>query len=92
MFVVGATQAGEFSNIRNIIPEHFFLVPGIGAQGGSLKEVSEKAMVKDEAMDARCGILVNVSRAISYASDKTDFAAQARLVAKEYQSEMASYL
>ena len=64
MFVVGATQAGEFSNIRNIIPEHFFLVPGIGAQGGSLKEVSEKAMVKDEAMDARCGILVNVSRAI----------------------------
>jgi orotidine-5'-phosphate decarboxylase len=86
MFVVGATQADEFVNIRRLTPEHFYLVPGVGAQGGSLKEISEKAMIKD------CGILVNASRAIIYASDKENFAEQARVVAKQYQSEMASYL
>src|SRR5882672_4046518 len=53
MFVIGATQAEEFTNIRQITPDHFYLVPGVGAQGGSLKEISEKAMNKD------CGILVN---------------------------------
>ena len=86
MFVVGATQADEFANIRQLTPEHFYLVPGVGAQGGSLKEISEKAMTKD------CGILVNASRAIIYVSGKEDFAGEARIIAKQYQSEMASYL
>jgi len=86
MFVVGATQADEFANIRQLTPEHFYLVPGVGAQGGSLKEISEKAMTKD------CGILVNASRAIIYVSGKEDFAGEARIIAKHYQSEMASYL
>jgi orotidine-5'-phosphate decarboxylase len=61
MFVVGATQAEEFDNIRSIIPDHFLLVPGVGAQGGSLKDISEKAMNKD------CGLLINASRSIIYA-------------------------
>lgn len=86
MFVVGATQAGEFENIRKITPDHFYLVPGVGAQGGSLKEISEKAMIKD------CGILVNASRAVIYASEKRDFAEKAREVALDYQAEMKGYL
>jgi orotidine-5'-phosphate decarboxylase len=86
MFVVGATQANEFTNIRTITPHHFYLVPGVGAQGGSLKDISEKAMNKD------IGILVNASRAIIYASGGEDFAAQAMLVAKQYQQEMAIYI
>lgn len=86
MFVVGATQADAFINIRKLTPHHFYLVPGVGAQGGSLKEISEKAMNSD------CGILVNASRAIIYASDKEDFAQQAREVAREYQQEMKNYL
>jgi orotidine-5'-phosphate decarboxylase len=86
MFVVGATQADSFINIRKLTPHHFFLVPGVGAQGGSLKEISEKAMNKD------CGILVNASRAIIYASDGKDFAEKARDIAKGYQVEMHNYL
>ena len=86
MFVVGATQADEFTNIRKITPDHFYLVPGVGAQGGSLKEISEKAMTKD------CGILVNASRAIIYASGKDDFAKEARAIAQQYQFEMKNYL
>ncbi|MFT3936097.1 MAG: orotidine-5'-phosphate decarboxylase [Chitinophagaceae bacterium] len=86
MFVVGATQADEFINIRRILPDHFFLVPGVGAQGGSLQEISEKAMNSD------VGILVNVSRAIIYASEKEDFATEARAIAAEYQYEMKQYL
>jgi orotidine-5'-phosphate decarboxylase len=86
MFVIGATHASEFINIRKHIPEHFLLIPGVGAQGGSLKEISEKAMIKD------CGILVNVSRAIIYASDGEDFVEKARTIAKEYQAEMNTYL
>jgi len=86
MFVVGATQADSFINIREITPQHFYLVPGVGAQGGSLKEISEKAMNSD------CGILVNASRAIIFASDGEDFAEKAREVAKEYQQEMKTYL
>jgi orotidine-5'-phosphate decarboxylase len=86
MFVIGATQPNEFVNIRQITPKHFYLVPGVGAQGGSLKEISEKAMIDD------CGILVNVSRAVIYASDKENFAEEARSVAKQYQKEMACYL
>ena len=86
MFVIGATRADEFVNIRRLTPEHFYLVPGVGAQGGSLKEISEKAMTKD------CGILVNASRAIIYASDKENFGEEAGVTAKQYQAEMASYL
>lgn len=86
MFVVGATQANEFINIRRIIPNHFLLVPGLGAQGGSLQEISDKAMNKD------CGLLVNASRAIIFASSGNDFADKAREVAKAYQQEMSSYL
>jgi orotidine-5'-phosphate decarboxylase len=86
MFVVGATQASEFESIRNIIPDHFLLVPGVGAQGGSLKEISEKAMTDD------CGILVNSSRAIIYASSMEDFADKARAMAIAVQQEMKTYL
>lgn len=86
MFVVGATQPEEFVNIRNIIPDHFLLVPGVGAQGGSLKDISEKAANKDG------GLLVNASRAVIYASGKEDFAEQAKTVALEYQQEMKGYL
>ncbi|HWI94388.1 MAG TPA: orotidine-5'-phosphate decarboxylase [Flavisolibacter sp.] len=86
MFVVGATQADEFTNIRMITPNHFYLVPGVGAQGGSLKEISEKAMTKD------CGLLVNASRAVIYASAGEDFAEAAAKVAKDYANEMKEYL
>ena len=86
MFVVGATRADEFLNLRKIAPDHFFLVPGVGAQGGSLSEISEKAMNSD------VGILVNVSRDIIYASNGKDFAAVAADKAKGYASEMANYL
>jgi orotidine-5'-phosphate decarboxylase len=86
MFVIGATQASEFANIRKLTPHHFYLVPGVGAQGGSLKEISSKAMTKD------CGILVNSSRAIIYASAGEDFAEKAKENAKAVQQEMAVYL
>ena len=86
MFVVGATQPEEFVNIRSIIPDHFLLVPGVGAQGGSLKDISEKAANKD------CGLLVNASRAVIYASEKENFAEEAQAIAKEYQFEMSGYL
>ena len=86
MFVVGATQSDAFINIREICPEHFYLVPGVGAQGGSLKEISEKAMTKD------CGLLVNASRAVIYASSGTDFAIKAKEAAKAYSLEMTRYL
>lgn len=86
MFVVGATQANWFRNIRELTPDHFYLVPGVGAQGGSLREISEIAMNKD------VGLLVNASRAIIYASTGEDFAVEAGRIAKEYQTEMAGYL
>lgn len=86
MFVIGATQSDWFEKIRAISPEHFYLVPGVGAQGGSLEEISRKAMNKD------CGLLVNASRAIIFASDGEDFARAAQSAAREYQQEMAIYL
>jgi len=86
MFVTGATKASDFEGIRNIIPNNFLLVPGVGAQGGSLKDVSKYGLNKD------CGLLVNASRAIIYASEKEDFAVKARIVAQEYQQEMSRYL
>jgi len=86
MFVIGATQADQFVNIRKLTPDHFYLVPGVGAQGGSLEEISKKAMNKN------VGILVNVSRAVIYASTGEDFAAKAAEAAKQYQQEMQQYL
>lgn len=86
MFVVGATQAEEFTNIRRILPDHFLLVPGVGFQGGSLKDISEKAMNKDG------GILVNVSRAIIFASENEDFATEAGEIAAQYHHEMKAFL
>ena len=83
MYVVGATQGKMFEDIRRIAPEHFLLVPGVGAQGGSLQEVCKYGMTKD------CGLLVNSSRGIIYASTDTDFAEVAVVKAKELQEEMA---
>ena len=83
MYVVGATQGKMFEDIRRIAPEHFLLVPGVGAQGGCLQEVCKYGMTKD------CGLLVNSSRGIIYASADTDFAEVAAVKAKELQEEMA---
>lgn len=86
MFVVGATQSGWFEKIRQLTPDYFYLVPGIGAQGGSLEEISSKAMNKD------VGLLVNISRAIIFSSSNVDFANQAAVMARQYQSELAKFL
>ena len=86
MFVIGATRADWFSRIRNLTPDHFYLVPGVGAQGGSLKEISEKALNPDG------GLLVNASRAIIYASSGEDFAEKAGEAALSYADEMRGYL
>ncbi|MBW4770177.1 orotidine-5'-phosphate decarboxylase [Prevotella jejuni] len=83
MYVVGATQGKMFEDIRRIAPNHFLLVPGVGAQGGSLQEVCKYGMTKD------CGLLVNSSRGIIYASTDNDFAEVAAVKAKELQKEMA---
>ncbi|HTF80742.1 MAG TPA: hypothetical protein VL947_03420, partial [Cytophagales bacterium] len=86
MFVIGATKADKLAEIRKICPDHFFLVPGVGAQGGSLEEVVRYGLNKD------CGLLVNSSRGIIYASSATDFAQKAGIEAKKIQMEMSSYL
>lgn len=86
MFVVGATKADVIADIRRLLPDHFFLVPGVGAQGGSLKEISQKGMNKE------VGLLVNASRAVIYAGNDERFAEDARAVALAYQAEMAQYL
>lgn len=86
MFVVGATQSDEFINLRAIAPDHFFLVPGVGAQGGSLREISQKAMNNE------VGLLVNSSRDIIFASSGLDFATAAGEKAKAYAAEMSMYL
>lgn len=86
MFVTGATRADEINSIRQIVPDHFLLVPGVGYQGGSLDEVSRRGLNKD------CGLLVNASRAIIYAGHGEDFANDARNVARQYQAEMKTYL
>ena len=83
MYVVGATQGRMFEDIRRIAPNHFLLVPGVGAQGGSLQEVCKYGMTKD------CGLLVNSSRGIIYAGKDKDFAEMAAQKAKELQQEMA---
>lgn len=86
MYVVGATHAEKIGAIRALAPDHFFLVPGVGAQGGDLHAVSKAGF------NGQCGLLVNSSRAIIYASDKTDFADAARREAKKVQEEMATHL
>ena len=86
MYVVGATRAEEFLNIRKYAPDHFLLVPGVGAQGGSLQEVCKYGL------SASCGLLVNSSRSIIFASSGEDFAERAREEAKKLQSEMALIL
>ena len=86
MYVVGATQAEKIESIRAIAPDHFFLVPGIGAQGGDLELVSKHGMNK------QCGLLVNSARSIIYASPEQDFAKKAGEEAKKVKEDMERYL
>jgi orotidine-5'-phosphate decarboxylase len=86
MYVVGATRVDTMQAIRKLAPDHFFLVPGIGAQGGDLEEVSRLGLTSD------CGLLVNSARSIIYASDKQDFAAAARREAQALQGQMKALL
>lgn len=86
MFVVGATKAKYFSEIRNIVPNHFLLVPGVGAQGGSLQEVCKYGLTKE------CGLLINSSRGIIYAGSDKDFAISAQKEALKLQIEMEKIL
>lgn len=86
MFVVGATQAESLQVIRQQFPDYFFLVPGVGTQGGSLAAVSKAALTQEG------GLLVNVSRAIIYASEDEDYAAEACAIAHQYAVEMSEHL
>ena len=86
MFVIGATKEAYFEEIRKFCPDHFFLVPGVGAQGGDLQKLSQYGMNKD------CGLLVNATRSIIYASNGKDFAEKAREEALRMQNEMKKYL
>ena len=86
MYVVGATKAEMLTDIRSIVPSHFLLVPGVGAQGGSLQEVAKYGL------NDTCGLLVNSSRQIIYASSDEHFATAAREEAKKVQEEMAEIL
>lgn len=86
MYVVGATQADAFADVRRLAPEHFLLVPGIGAQGGDLEAIAASGM------NDQCGLIVNSSRAIIYASREKDFAAKARSEAKKLQEKMRQLL
>ena len=86
MFVIGATQAEKMLEVRKIVPNHFLLVPGVGAQGGNLQEIAKYGM------NADCGLLVNSSRGIIYASSEKDFAEKAALEAQKLQREMADLL
>ncbi len=86
MYVAGATKAEKLKEIRKIVPDHFLLVPGVGAQGGSLQEVARNGM------NSKCGLLVNSSRGIIYASEGKDFAEKAGETAKEVREEMEQLL
>ncbi len=86
MFVVGATKAEAFAHIRRLVPDHFLLVPGVGAQGGSLQAVCEQGLNK------QCGLLINAARSIIYAGSGRDFAMRAREEALILQQEMATIL
>lgn len=85
MFVIGATRADQLQNVRKILPNHFLLIPGVGAQGGDVATVCEHALTEDG------GILINVSRGIIYASNQEDFASKAHDAAKMYQQEMQQF-
>lgn len=86
MFVIGATQGKMFTDVRAVAPDHFLLVPGVGAQGGSLQEVAEYGM------NSQCGLLVNSSRQIIYADSTENFASAARVEATKVQQEMETLL
>ena len=86
MYVVGATQGALFERVRRVVPQHFLLVPGVGAQGGSLEEVCRYGMNSD------CGLLVNSSRGIIYADGSDQFAAAAAEQARKLQEQMAEQL
>ncbi len=86
MYVVGATRPEQFIQVRKIVPNHFLLVPGVGAQGGSLEQVCEFGLNSD------IGLLINASRSILYASKGADFAEKARLEAQKLQADMAKIL
>ena len=86
MYVVGATQGRMFEDIRKVVPNHFLLVPGVGAQGGSLEEVCKYGMTKE------CGLIVNSSRGIIYVDKTENFAAASRKAAQEVQAQMAEQL
>jgi orotidine-5'-phosphate decarboxylase len=86
MFVIGATHPGELYEIRKIIPDHFLLIPGVGVQGGNLKEISEAAL------NMEVGLLVNIGRSILYASNGVDFEKAAAAEAIKIQIEMQKYL
>lgn len=86
MFVVGATRTEQIGEVRNLAPDNFFLVPGVGAQGGSLEDVVTHGWNKD------CGLLINSSRGIIYASNGEDFALESEKAAKTLQSQMAKIL
>ena len=86
MYGVGATKAEMLSDVRRTVPGSFLLVPGVGAQGGSLEEVCRYGLTKD------CGLLVNSSRGIIYASQGADFAEAAAREASKLQQQMAAYI
>ena len=86
MYVIGATRAEFLSDVRRIVPDHFLLVPGVGAQGGSLEEVSKRGMTDD------CGLLVNSSRGVIYASNGEDFAERAGEEARKLRDQMSELL
>ena len=86
MYVVGATQGSLLADVRRVVPDHFLLVPGVGAQGGSLEEVCRYGMTRD------CGLLVNSSRGIIYASQDKDFAQAAGSAARQLQQQMKELL
>jgi orotidine-5'-phosphate decarboxylase len=86
MYVVGATQAEHLKEVRKIVPNHFLLIPGVGAQGGSLEEVVKYGMTKD------CGLLINSSRGIIYAGEGENFAQKAGEAAQKMQQQMATFI
>lgn len=86
MFVIGATRMEQLQHVRELLPQHFFLIPGVGAQGGDVATVCTNAMNKDG------GVLINVSRGVIYVSKGEDFAEKAGEAARDYQQQMAAYL
>ena len=86
MFVIGATRKEQLQHVRQLLPEHFFLIPGVGAQGGDVATVCENTMNKD------AGVLINVSRGVIYAGNDPDFAERAESAAYTYQQQMSIYL